>query len=281
MPWPTWQQSGVVAILSAIAVVLLRQRPERRGNPIAVRFATELMLISALYSLWRMARKLPWSQSDGAIDRARDIVDLQNALLLPSELSLQQFVARWDWLAWLASAYYLTVHVPFLVAFLFWLFWRHLEHFSRWRNALAIVTAFCLFIRFIRVAPPRFLTDLGYVDLPAEFGMSPYGQVGTGVSPQFAAMPSIHVAWAAIVSFGIVAASTRRWRWLALAHVALTLVVVSATGHHWWLDGVVALALLVIALWLDRLGRHVLSRLTSRSCRSPGNSAAPTVGHPP
>jgi hypothetical protein len=119
-----------------------------------------------------------------------------------------------------------------------------------------IVTGFCLVIRFVRVAPPRFLPDLGYIDLATRYGMSLYGPVGTGVSDQFAAMPSIHVAWAAVVSFSIVAVSTSRWRWLFLLHVVLTMLVVSATGNHWWLDGIVAMALLGVALLIDSAARR-------------------------
>jgi len=127
--------------------------------------------------------------------------------------------------------------------------------YSRWRNALAILTAFCVIIRFIRVAPPRFLPDLGYIDLSTHYGMSLYGPVGTGVSDQFAAMPSIHVGWAALVSFGIVAVSTSRWRWLFMLHLVLTMLVVSATGNHWWLDGIVAIVLLLIAFAIDDRAR--------------------------
>lgn len=123
-----------------------------------------------------------------------------------------------------------------------------------------MVTGFCLIIRFVRVAPPRFLPDLGYVDLASRFGMSVYGPVGTGVSDQFAAMPSIHVGWAAVVSFGIVAAGTSRWRWLFLLHVILTSIAVSATGNHWWLDGIVAIALLGLALLIDTGVRRLIAR---------------------
>ena len=34
-------------------------------------------------------------------------------------------------------------------------------------------------------------------------------------------------------------------------HLPLTMFVVAATGHHWWLDGIVALALLAGGLRLD------------------------------
>ena len=114
-----------------------------------------------------------------------------------------------------------------------------------------MLTAACLVIRYLRVAPPRFLPELGYVDLATRYGLSVYGPVGTGVSDQFAAMPSIHVGWAALVSFGIVAASTSKWRWVFMAHLVLTVYAVTATGNHWWLDSIAAAVLLAIALRID------------------------------
>ena len=172
---------------------------------------------------------------------------------------MQQLVLDHDWLARFSNVYYAVAHVPTLIVFMVWLFARHPEAYPRWRNSLAILTAFCVVIRFVRVAPPRFLPDLGYIDLSTYYGMSLYGPVGTGVSDQFAAMPSIHVGWAAVVSFGIVAASTSRWRWLAILHIVLTMLVVSATGNHWWLDGIVAIALLFIAIGVDAGVRRLAS----------------------
>lgn len=64
-------------------------------------------------------------------------------------------------------------------------------------------------------------------------------------------MPSIHVGWAAVVSMGIVSASTSRWKWIFLGHLMLTMIAVSATGNHWWLDGIVAIVLLVMALFVE------------------------------
>lgn len=264
MPWPTWQQSAVAAAVFALLIVGFRRaRPNRFTTTLALA-ATEMMIISVLYSIWRMARKLPLVQADGAIDRGRSIAEWQEAFFLPSELTVQEFLVDNDWLGRLASLYYIGLHVPALWVFLVWLFLRQRHAFPRWRNALAILTAFCLFIRFVRVAPPRFLPELGFIDLPAIYDLSPYGVVGTGVSQQFAAMPSIHVAWAAIVSIGVVAASTSRWRWLALLHLVITMVVVAGTGHHWWADGLIIAPLLVAALAIDHYGRRVITPLTNR-----------------
>jgi len=139
-----------------------------------------------------------------------------------------------------------------------WLFVRHRDRYPHIRNGLAVLTAGCLVIRYVRVAPPRLVPDLGYIDLASKFGMSVYGPVGTGVSDQLAAMPSIHVGWAAVVSVAIVTASTSRWRWWGIAHVVATMLAVSATGNHWWLDGIVAIAILAVGLRADSWVRGLL-----------------------
>jgi len=49
--------------------------------------------------------------------------------------------------------------------------------------------------------------------------------------------------------------SRSRWRWLALAYPAATLLAVVVTANHFWLDGIAAAALLAIALLVQRAGR--------------------------
>lgn len=259
-PWPSWQQAWIASAVLIVLYLWLRgRRPSRLGDA-ALPAVHELIVLTALYGLWRTAKLLPLTQAEGAIERARWIVDVQNALGLPSELGSQEFLLRHDWLGWLAAAYYYTLHVPGLFAFLIWMFWRHREQYGLWRNVLALTTAGCLVVRFWRVAPPRFLPDLGFVDLSVIHGLTVYGEVGTGVSGQFAAMPSIHVAWAAVIGFGIVHAGASPWKWLFAGHLPITMFVVSATGHHWWLDGIVAIGLLLLALVIDRIGRVLLAR---------------------
>jgi hypothetical protein len=263
--WPTWSQALIAASVAGIVALYLRRSRPTRAGEIAGPAALEFAFVATLYAIWRMAKNLPLEQADGAIERARDIVRVQEFLRLPSELTLQRFTLDHEWLAQFSAAFYAVAHVPGIVIFLVWLYARHRDVYPHWRNALAIVTAFCLFIRFVKVAPPRYLPDLGYVDVSEIYNMSVYGEAGTGVSSQFAAMPSLHVAWAAVVAFGALSASTSRWRWIGMAHLVITMYVVAATGHHWWLDGIVALGLLWIALRLDTLGRQVVTSLRPAS----------------
>jgi len=70
----------------------------------------------------------------------------------------------------------------------------------------------------------------------------------------------VHVAWAFLVAFAVVGATRSRWRWLILAHTAATVYVVVVTANHFWLDGVVAVALLGISLALQMVSRRIVLR---------------------
>lgn len=256
MKWVTWDQAAIALVICSLCVIGLRRMRPNRMSTFAIPALRELGFVSGIYMIWRLARQLPFKQESEALDYARDIAAFQNWLHLPSELSLQHFVMEHDLLARFTVLYYWSVHVPALLCFLVWMFFRHRDHYWRWRTGLAFLTAFCLVIRFIRVAPPRFLPELGFVDLSDRYGISSYGSVGTGVSDQFAAMPSIHIAWAAVVSLGVFSATSSLWRWPILLHLPVTFLVVAATGHHWWADGIAAMALLGIGLRIDTIGRR-------------------------
>ena len=56
-----------------------------------------------------------------------------------------------------------------------------------------------------------------------------------------------NVGWALIVAFGIWQITDSPWRWLGVAHAVVTIVVVSATANHYWMDGIVAALLVALA----------------------------------
>ncbi len=260
--WPSWDQAAVAA--AALLVISLATRRAQDWRHAVSVFCGELTLVSFLYMIWQLATFLPLTHNAGAVERGRQVDQFERFLHLPSERWAEGLIINHAFVARACNLFYETVHGPALILFLLWLFLRHRDEYGHWRNALAIVTGCCLFIRFVRVAPPRLLPQLGFVDLAMKYGQSVYGPVGTGVSDQYAAMPSIHVAWAALVSFGIVTCSTSRWRYLALSHLVVTMFVVSATANHWWLDGLVSMALLGIGLAVDTTLRRFTLRLRAR-----------------
>jgi hypothetical protein len=127
---------------------------------------------------------------------------------------------------------------------LLWLLLRHRDVYSKWRNLVVGFTAISLLIGFLPVAPPRLIPSLGMVDLAARYHQSVYSGLGSGITDQLSAMPSVHVGWAVIVAAAVIAVTRSRWRWLALLHPLITVYVIAVSANHYWLDAVAALLLL-------------------------------------
>ena len=129
---------------------------------------------------------------------------------------------------------------------------------------MALFTGACLLIQFIPVAPPRLLPGTGMVDTAVKYGQSVYSWHGGFDADQLSAMPSVHVGWALIVAFAVITVSRSRWRWLAAGYPLLTLLVVVVTANHFWLDGIVAGALVAVIVAGQRLARRLPSAKSSR-----------------
>ena len=111
--------------------------------------------------------------------------------------------------------------------------------------------------------------DLGFVDTAVRYGQSVYGAVGSGFADQLSAMPSVHVGWAVLIAAYVIKISPSPWRWLVLVHTTLTILIVTVTANHWWLDGIVAVMLFVMAIYVERWSRSFVTRLRARATLSP------------
>jgi hypothetical protein len=262
--WLEWEPALALALVLAVFGWAVR-RDLRRGWNVAGAFAREAALVFVLYAVWRLAGRIAVTQTTHAQEMGRRIWDLEQRLHLPSEVSFQHlFLPHPDVMRFL-NAYYAIVHVPALIAFLVWLFATHRERYPHIRNVIAISTGLCLAIQLLPVAPPRMFPQFGFVDAAHLYGQSVYDRLGSNGADQLSAMPSVHVAWAVGIGVAIVLVSSSRWRWLFLAHPVMTVVVVTATANHWWLDGVVAVATLVVAAAVDRSARWTLRRSRAQS----------------
>ena len=245
--WLPWKAALALAFALAIVpflvVVGLFARPKRRGRAVRVRRSRERpRSCSASTRCGSTRARSSLLQVDGAVARGHWIFDFEQRVHLPSELSVQHLVLKSSLLTQALNLFYATVHFPGMIAFLIWMFVRHRDHYPQVRNTMVLVTGAALAIQLIPVAPPRLTPGLGFVDTAALFHQSVYAAVGTPGPDQLSAMPSVHVAWALLVALGVVVFSTSRWRWLIVAHPFLTILAVVATGNHWWLDGIVAVA---------------------------------------
>ena len=240
----TWQHSGELAAVLAVGGAAMALAKDARVRLVGA-LARETATIAALYGLWQLAGELSVTGTDHAYARARWIEGFEGDLGLPSEHATQQLILGHSHLVQFANLYYATMHFTVMLVFLLWLFIRHREQYRPVRQVMAWTTLGCLLIQLLPVAPPRFLP--GIVDTGLRYHQSVYDH-GLPVD-QLSAMPSVHVGWAVFVGYYAWRVSPSRWRWLAPAHAALMTFVVVATGNHWWLDGIVATLVLVIAAW--------------------------------
>ena len=253
----TWQQAGEVAGTLGLIGGGLRLTPNRRAHKVAP-FVIEAAMIGFLYGLWQLCGKLSVTGTASALRRAHWIEHFEHDVFLPSERSAQHLILGHPLIVQAANLYYATMHFTMLFVFLIWMFVRHREQYRRIRTTLALTTLACLLVQLVPVAPPRMLSQDGFVDTAMLFHQSVYSN---GLpADQLSAMPSVHVAWAVLIGYYVVRISPSRWRFIAPVHSALTIFIVAATANHWWLDGIVAVGLLVTCAWLNAGARAFLRR---------------------
>ncbi|NHC15416.1 phosphatase PAP2 family protein [Motilibacter deserti] len=208
-----------------------------------------------------------------ALRHARDLLDVEAALGLHVEASLNAAVVGHRWIEVAASYWYAALHYT-VTPLVLVLLWRcRPGEYRRLRAALVLPTAAALigYLAF-PTAPPRLVP--GYTDvLLSTSDVGWWGGHGGGVRGaseavnQLAAMPSMHVGWALWCGLVLARLSRRPWqRALALSYPAVTTLVVLVTANHWLLDAVVGAALILAAWWLvNRGGRPAAPRRPTRA----------------
>ena len=210
----------------------------------------ELTLIAALFGLYEQLRLLAPSSPWLANHHAELVMRVERALRLPPEAWWNDTLHRLEGAPSLAGHYYALAHFTVTPLLLVWLWKRHRHEYALWRSTLVAMSfvAVGIYVAF-PVAPPRLVLP-GVTDtLVSEhvLGLSTAHGI-SGLVNQYAAMPSLHVGWAAWCAMACSSASRRRWvQVLVWAHPVVTTVVVFATANHYYLDALVAVALALAA----------------------------------
>lgn len=232
-----------------------------------------------------------------AFRNAIDIIEIERFLRSFHEETIQDWFLQWRGVIKFFNIFYGTAHFIVTIGVFVVLYRYRKNVFHLFRNALAATTAIALVLfSLYPLMPPRLLdsscnsvdpaswggacyeTDLFPGIVSAEPGLRPgefsrFGFVDTldtvrglwsfnsdamqGISNQYAAMPSLHIGWAAWCAFALWPVLRRRWMKVAvMAYPALTFLVIVATGNHFWLDaagGLVTLAAgFALARWMQR-----------------------------
>lgn len=222
---------------------------DRPGRP---RWWGELLVLAFLLFVYDLVADAARVHVSDAVRHGRDLLAVEAHAHLAVERALDGLTVRHTWLQVPLSYYYDVAHVCLTTGVLVGLYVLRPGVYRSLRTALLSVNAVALGVFFAwPVAPPRLLGD-GFVDVVASSGtVGAWEGSATAArhANEYAAMPSLHVAWAVWVLIAVLAATPRRWpRLLAGAHVAVTVACVLLTGNHYVLDAAAG-CVLTVAVW--------------------------------
>jgi hypothetical protein len=273
---PSWQLS-VTSCLVLLALWVLARLVRTRWSGVVAQFAQQFAVVFALLALWQRVGGLVHTRKDGAMERGRAVYALQGRLHLPDEVALQAAVLPHPQVVWFFDTYYAYAHLNGMAVFLVWLWVRHREWFTRVRTTVVLSTLTFLLVQVVPVAPPRLLPDLGFVDTALANGRSVYGAFDADLANQISAMPSIHVGWAVIVGWYVARVSPSRWRFVGPLHTVLTVLAVTLTANHWWLDGIVAAGIVALAIPVGAVLHMIVARVRRRLAGRTEDSPVPAA----
>jgi hypothetical protein len=224
----------------------------------------EVVAILAFYLVYSAVRNANEGDTSVAFHNARRLMDLERATGLLHEETLQDWALHWKPLIIAANYFYGSLHFVVTIGAALFLFVRFADDYPRFRNALGVTTAIALvgFVAF-PLMPPRLLPDsYGYVDTLARYPTIWSFNSGavSRISNQYAAMPSVHIAWALWCACVFVPRLRAPWgRAAAALYPLATVLVIVVTGNHYVLDaagGAIVLAMgFVVANRVTRAGR--------------------------
>ena len=220
--------------------------------------AAEVAIVAAGYAGYALVRLAVRASRPAAIAHAAALWRAERWLHLDIEPSLNHLIAAPPVLAEMAGYWYGLAHFIVTPLVLAWLWLRRPAAFGPLRSALVLATTGANVVFWTwPVAPPRFAVA-GMTDILVRYRILGAGDAHgpDSLVNLYAAMPSLHVAWAAWCAAAIVAATRGRWRHLAWLYPAATTFVVLATANHFVLDAAAGLAVTALGL----LATHATTR---------------------
>jgi hypothetical protein len=163
------------------------------------RWYVEVAIVAFFYGAYERSRAAAPTHPGLALRHAHAVISVERSLHLGVEIPINRVFAAHDWVGAIGGYYYATLHFIVTLGVLIWLYLRRPELYSRARTMLVLASfaALAVYVLF-PVAPPR-LAVPGMTDILLShnvFGASHAGKSGDFVNI-YAAMPSLHVGWAA------------------------------------------------------------------------------------
>ncbi len=236
----------------------------------------EIIAILVYYFVYSAIRNADAAHTEQAFNNAMKLIDIERWLHIYHEQLFQEWALHFKPLIVSMNYFYGSLHFVVTIGAGIYLFVRWSDDYPFWRNTLAIATGLALIgFRFWPLMPPRLLPDAyGYVDTLARYPT--FWSFNSGavakISNQYAAMPSVHCAWALFCACVFVPRVRSTWaKALAGIYPAATVTVIVLTANHYFLDAVGGFMILGIG--------YAASRLLTRAGRGPALAVAGAGGN--
>jgi hypothetical protein len=187
-----------------------------------------------------------------AFQHSREVIHLERSLGIFVEPSIQGWVSSRPALIDIASWLYLNAQFTVTMGCLVYIYLRHNASFYFVRNmfAVAMWTANVGFMLF-PAAPPRFFPEWGFSDSVANLTHVSHDSVAVNsLVNQYAAIPSMHVAFALMIAVPLARLSKHRvtrviWR----VYPFVVAFVIISTANHFVTDAVLGAATAGFGAW--------------------------------
>ena len=245
----------------------------------------ELALVVVLYAAYDSVRGLIRGETGQADSHGAAVLHLERMLAVNIEHPLNVAVQHDALLAVPACYFYASAHFLVTPAVLIWTFRAHRDQYSRTRTVLALVTIAALIGFWLYpTAPPRLVPGDGFHDTLAAYSHWGWWSAAdsapkslAGLANQYAAFPSLHMAWATWCGVTIWRQATRTsTRVAGLAYPILTALVVLATANHYVVDVAAGAALWAVTdVLVRKVARLLPTGATPRGHGQPGRAPRP------
>jgi hypothetical protein len=216
----------------------------------------EIALIGACYLAFALAKNLTDpSPVFKAVSNGWGVIRLENALLLNHESFIQQIIGRISLGALIALTYFYGVGMWLgLVEIAAILFVKNRTAYIALRRTSVLTMIFgAVVFALYPLALPRFMPGLGMTDTVTLLGLDPAPNSDSAISyNRFAAMPSLHYAWALLVMIGAFKLGGTWLKFAGFLYQAIIFVAIIATANHYVLDAIAGAVLLLVAVYAAR-----------------------------
>jgi PAP2 superfamily len=197
----------------------------------------QVSLFFAAYFAYRLVRGLVEGRATAAFQHAREVISIERTMHLFVEPSVQAWASGSHVVMVSASWLYVNAQTSITLGALLYLYLRHNRSFYFVRNMFMIAMAIALigYIVF-PTAPPRFMPEWGFIDSVSDFTgvrvSHASGSMTTLFNP-YAAVPSMHVAFALMIGWPLARLVRRRAVRVAwfLYPFLMTFVIVVTANH--------------------------------------------------